>query len=65
MARATGKTCKTPTGEHLLKVNLDCAKLDEKRARLFHTLTARKLFVGKRATRDILKTTDLFTTRVK
>ena len=25
-----GKPVKTPTGEHLLKVNLDCAKLDEK-----------------------------------
>ena len=59
------KPVNTPTGEQLLKVNLDCAKLDEKRARLFHTLTARNLFVRKRARGYILPTTAFFTTRVK
>ena len=48
------KPVNTPTGEQLLKVNLDCAKLDKKRARLFHTLTARNLFVSKKARGDIL-----------
>ena len=59
------KPVKTPSGEHLLKVNVDCAKLDDKRARLFHTLTARNLFVRKRARGYIPPTTTFFTTRVK
>ena len=59
------KPVKAPAGEHSLKVNVDCAKLDKKRARLFHTLTARNLFVSKRARGDILPTTAFFTTRVK
>ena len=46
-------------------MNVDCAKLDEKRAQMFHTLTARNLFVSKRARGDMLPTTDFFTTRVK
>ena len=59
------KPVKTPAGEHLLKVNVDCAKLDEKRARLFHTLKSRNLFVSKRSREDILPNTAFFRTRVK
>ena len=59
------KSVKTPAGEHLLKVNVDCAKLEEKQVRLFHTLTARNLFVSKRARGDILTTMAFFTTRVE
>ena len=56
---------KTPAGEHLLKVNPDCPKLGDKKARLFHTLTARNLFASKRSRGDILPTTAFCTTRVK
>ena len=59
------KPVKTPAGEHLLKVNPDCPKLDESRARLFHTITARNLFSSKRSRGDILPTTAFCTTRVK
>ena len=46
-------------------MNVDCAKLDEKQARLLHTLKSRSLFVSKRAREDILPNTAFFRTRVK
>ena len=45
---------KTPAGGHLLKVNPDAEKLEEKRSKIFHTLTAINLFSSKRAWGDIL-----------
>ena len=36
----------TPAAEHLLKVNLDCKKLDEQRAKEFHNMAARGLHVS-------------------
>ena len=59
------RTVKTPAEEYLLKVNPDAEKLDEKKAKLFHTLTARNLFSAKRARGDTLLVTAFYTTRVK
>ena len=56
---------KTPAGKHLLKVNLDCKKLDKNREKLFQTLTARHLFSSKRSRGGIMKAAAFCTTRVK
>jgi hypothetical protein len=43
----------SPAANHLLTVNDDQAKVDEKRARLFHIYVAKKLFLCKRARPDL------------
>ena len=62
---ALDKKVNTPAGKHILKINPDCPKLDEKRARLFHTLKAINLLSRKRSRGDILMATAFHTTRVK
>ena len=65
MPRTTGYTSKNPAGENLRKMNLDCPKLDNKQARLFHTLTtARKPFSSKTFRGDIVPTTTFCTAQV-
>ena len=46
-------------------MNPDAEKLEEKKAKLFHTLTARNLFSSKIGHRDILPAVAFFTTQVK
>ena len=55
----------TPAAAHLFKVREDCGKLDDKKASVFHTVTAKGLFLSKRARPDILTTIAFLSTRVK
>ena len=43
----------SPAARHLFKVNPDEEKLEERRARIFHSITAKLLFVEKRSRPDI------------
>ena len=45
---------KTPAAEHLFSVNTECTRLDEDRRKLFHSVFAKLLWVGKKARPDIL-----------
>jgi len=57
-------TASTPAAHHLFMVNEDAAKLEEERAQLFHTFTAKLLFLCKRARPDIQTAVAFLTTRV-
>ena len=60
-----GGNVSLPTAKHLMEVNSEAEKLDEKVAQTFHTITARILFVGKQTRPDILLTVSFLCTRVK
>ena len=55
----------TPAALHLFKVNPEESKLDEDRARSFHTAVAKLLFVTKRGRGDLMTAISFLSTRVK
>jgi hypothetical protein len=55
----------TPAGDDLFKIDEDSPKVDEKRAQLFHTHTAKTLFTCKRARPDLQTTVSFLCKRVK
>ena len=55
---------KTPADDNLFKVRDDQPKLDEQKAQVFHTFTAKALFSTKRARLDIYTSVAFLTTRV-
>ena len=55
----------TPAGEDLFKTDEDSPKVDEARAQLFHTCTAKTLFTCKRARPDLQTTVSFLCKRVK
>ena len=54
----------TPAATYLFKVNPDSTLLDVKRKDIFHSITAKLLYVSKRARPDILPTISYLTSRV-
>ena len=44
---------RTPAADHLFKVRYDQPKLDEQKAQVFHTFTAKALFATKQARTEI------------
>ena len=54
----------TPAAGHLFKVRDDQPKLDEQKAQIFHTFTAKSLFATKRARPEIHTSVAFLTTRV-
>jgi hypothetical protein len=54
-----------PAANHLLTVNDDNIKVDEKKAQLFHTYVAKKLFLCKRARSELQTAVAFLSTRVK
>jgi hypothetical protein len=55
----------SPASNHLLTVNDDQTKVDEKKAQFFHTHVAKTLFLCKRARPDLLTAVSFLSTRVK
>ena len=55
------KKSTTPAAAHLFKVR-EIKKLEEERAMMFHTITAKGLFICKRARPDIQTTIAFLTT---
>ena len=55
----------TPAANHLFDISDTPEALDEKTSELFHHMTAKMLFLSKRARPDILGTVAFLTTRVK
>ena len=55
---------RTPAADHLFKVRDDQPKLDEQKAQVFHTLTAKSLFATKLARPNIHTSVAFLTTRV-
>ena len=55
---------RTPAPDNLFKVRYDQPKLDEQKAQIFHTFTAKALFATKRARPDIHTSVAFLTTRV-
>ena len=53
-----------PAADNLFKVRDDQPKLDEQKAQVFHTFTAKALFATKRARPDIHTSVAFLTTRV-
>jgi hypothetical protein len=62
---AVEATVSSPAADHLFKINEECTPLDEEMARSFHTMTAKLLFLCKRARQDIQTAVAFLTTRVK
>ena len=58
-------TAKTPAAEHLFMVNEDGVKLDEEKSVIFHNMTAKALYLSKRARPDIQVAVSFLTTRVQ
>ena len=58
-------TAVTPAGEHLFKVNDGAARLDDDDSDLFHSTTAKILFLCKRARPDVQTAVAFLCTRVK
>ena len=58
------KLAKTPAGPHLFEVNNACTKLNEEDRKIFHSITAKLLFVAKRARPDIQVPIAFLTSRV-
>eukprot|EP00957_Ditylum_brightwellii_P160170 12193902-Ditylum_brightwellii.AAC.1 len=52
-----------PAASRLFTVNKDCKKLEEDKARAFHTATAKLLFMCNRARLDIMVAVAFLTTR--
>ena len=59
------KKIATAAPDDLLKVNDDTMQLDQARAKVFHNLTAKMIYVTKRARPDISLAVAFLTTRVK
>ena len=55
----------SPAGHHLFEVDENASLLDEKRKELFHTITAKLLYIMKRARPDIELTISFLCTRVR
>jgi hypothetical protein len=55
----------SPAANHLLTVNDDQTKVDEKKAQFFHTYVAKTFFLCKRARPDLQAAVAFFSTRVK
>jgi hypothetical protein len=55
----------SPAANHLLTVNDDQTKVDEKKAQLFHTYVAKTLSLCKRARPDFQTAVAFLSTRVK
>lgn len=45
---------RTPAARHLFEINEECGKLNEERRKMFHSIFAKLLWVGKKARPDIL-----------
>ena len=56
---------KTPAAEYLFETNEDPTYLDEESAEFFHHMTAKALFLAKRARPDIQTAVSFLCTRVK
>ena len=61
----TDKIDETPAGEHLFVVDPNCPKLDEEQKQEFCTVTAKGLFVCKRAWPVVHTAMEFLSTRVK
>ena len=61
----TNKIEKTLEGEHSFVADENCPKLDEEQKQEFHTVTAKGVFVCKRAGLDIQMAMEFLSTRVK
>ncbi len=59
------KTVLTPAGVNLFKVDPDCPAISEELATVFHNMTAKALFLTKRARPDLSTAVAFLTTRVK
>jgi hypothetical protein len=59
------KRIATAAADNLFKVDEDAVKLDQVRAKAFHNITAKGIYVTKRARPDISLSIAFFTTRVK
>jgi predicted secreted protein len=55
----------TPTADHLFTINTDPDYLDNKESEFFHHMTAKLLFLCKRARPDIQTAVAFLTTQVK
>eukprot|EP00957_Ditylum_brightwellii_P101279 7717577-Ditylum_brightwellii.AAC.1 len=55
----------TPAANHLFEVNKKCSKLPEEKGRVYHTTTAKLIFLCKRSRQDIQTVVVFLTTRVK
>ena len=55
---------RTPAADHIFKVRDDQPKLDEQKAQVFHTFSAKALFATKLARPDIHTSVAFLTTRV-
>jgi len=55
----------SPAANHLFEVNADAEQLDEATSQMFHTNTAKLLFLSRRARPDIQTAVAFLTTRVK
>ena len=58
------KKVSSPAAQHIFKVREDGIKLDENKAKIFHNMVARGLFLTKRARGDIHPTISFLMTRV-
>jgi hypothetical protein len=58
-------TSTTPAAAHLYDVNDEAEKLDQEQVETFHTITAKLLFLSKRAQPDLQQAIGFLTTRVK
>lgn len=54
----------SPAADHLFNIDPNCEKLTEDRRKLLHSITAKLLYVGKRARPDILVPISFLTSRV-
>ena len=52
----------SPTAKHLFLVDDDCPKLDKKKAEIFHSVTAKLLYLEKRGRPDIETAVSFLTT---
>ena len=59
------KTVTTPASENLFKINPNATKLDNQQADIFHTYTAKNLFLSQRSRLDIMLTVAFLCTRVR
>ena len=55
----------TPAARHLFNTNDQSPKLDEPRARIFHKMVARSVFLSKRARPDVQLVVGFLSTRVR
>ena len=59
------KTATTPTTENSFKINPNAKKLDQQQADIFHTFTAKNLFLSQCSRLDIMLTVAFLCTRVR